>query len=285
MTDNKRDAGQVDAVASAESELSADEIAEAEAAVALATLPEDDRLPDHVRERVEAGGKAFLGERAKNHARKRAEDQGRDSAQKVATAGAQPLRALQSTTSAGSQIVGIDEREPSRAARPSSLSKLSAWGGWAFAAAAAVALFATRSPALSSRSAGEQAVTSPVVQRFALSGPGNGAGWLEYDRTHGTFKTELTRAPNIDAQRESMQLWLAFDGEGEPRPIAILDATGASNVLRTGTVCQANPGRGMPGSTSPSCLPVVAVVVTREAARGALLLDRDRVVLQGRPSP
>lgn len=246
-------------------ELSPEEIAEA--AVTLATLPEGDRLPSHVRERIEVRARALLGDRAKAHARKRAVDRTREDDEV-------PSRNLQSTTSAGSQVYGAFDEPAARGP-----SRLFGWSGWALAAAAAVALFVvSRGPSRTSvgASAGEPA--APAA-RLALEGDGRVAGELRYDPTRGTVALSLTAPPNVDATRESLQLWIAFQGDVAPRPVALLD--GPSLTVGEGArLCQGDPSRSAP------CVAIRDALVTREALGGSLVFSERKVVLRSsRGSP
>ena len=246
-------------------ELSPEEIAEA--AVTLATLPEGDRLPSHVRERIEVRARALLGDRAKAHARKRAEERTRDDDDV-------PSRNLQSTTSAGSQVYGAFDEPAARGP-----SRLFGWSGWALAAAAAVALFVlSREPSRTSLGASSGEPAAPSV-RLALEGDGRVAGELRYDPARGTVSLSLTAPPAVDATRESLQLWVAFQGDVAPRPVALLD--GPSLAVGEGArLCQGDPSRGAP------CTAIREALVTREALGGSLVFSERKVVLRSsRGSP
>ncbi|CAN5925379.1 hypothetical protein BH11MYX4_BH11MYX4_33750 [soil metagenome] len=236
-------------------ELSDEEIAEAEAAVTLATLPEGDRMPAHVRERVEFRGRAFVGELAKAHARTRA------------------ARNMQSTTGAGSQVV--ETAEAPVAPRATSLF---GWSGWAFAAAATAALFVSLSRGGSaSTTAG---APRPAEDRVRLSGADRSAGELRYDRASGSGTLTLSGLPKLDAERESLELWIRFDGDSAPRPIALVDASSATLALGEGKrLCQGDPATARSTQGSP-CVAIRDVLLTREDKRGSLVFREVNVVLR-----
>lgn len=256
-------------------EISDEELAEAAAAVALATLPQDELMPAHVRERVEVAAKAYLGNRAKVHARERAAD-----ADRLAAMGEPhgPPR-MQSTTSAGSHVVAPFDETPR--ARPTSLL---AWSGWGLAAAAVIALLAgrlSRSP--SSASAGADGAFAPSTEeRLVLRGAGDVAGELRHDRARGTATVKLTRAPRLDADRESLQLWVVFEGDTAPRPLALLDANGETTLGMGQPLCQGSPSAELP---APRCVALREAVVTLEERRGTVVFREDHAVMRGKRSP
>jgi hypothetical protein len=258
-----------------EIELSDEEIAEAEAALTLALLPEGDRLPGHVRDRVASDAKSFLDQRAKLHAQTRAESRARSTPPPAA-------RSLQSTTSAGSQVVSAFDQGAAPAPRSRS-SALFGWGGWALAAAAGMALFLapSRAPSRGGPAGGGAPSASLAVDAVALRGPGDARGELRYERSEGTGRVTLKGAPTLDPERESLQLWIAFVGDTSPRPVALLGG-GATEAFGAGQPVCVSPRAT--GDGEPRCAAVREVVVTRETRQGALVLAPERVVLRSGPA-
>lgn len=263
-----------------EPELSEEEIAEAEAAIALATLPEGDPLPPHVREQVEAAARSVLGNRAKAHALKRARE--REGIATTSEGRAPRPPSLQSTTGAGSQIIGaVEGRET---ARP---SPLFAWGGWGFAAAAAIALVVSHARSSSSAGAGDRdrgASSAPSVDRVALRGEDGTAGELRYDRTRGTGVVAFAKAPAWDPEHESLELWVALEGDVSLRPVDLIDATSGR---------EASFGEGKPlchsavlgDPSAPRCSAIRSVVITREERRGTMIFEDNHAVLRSVTRP
>lgn len=280
--DASKTAGELDSLGEP---LSDDEIAEAEAAVTLATLPDGERMPAHVRERVEASAKAVLGKRAKAHALKRAEGNERASVRLAAAGGAPSARSMQSTTSAGSQVAAI---EPEARPRP---TPLFAWAGWAFAAAAGIALVVSQSRGPSGHAAGGGPAAPPqaarVVDQIRLTGAGDAVGEVRYDRNEGTGVLKLSRAPSVDPQREALQLWISFDADRVLRPITLVNdgagAPAAEIAFGAGRpFCQ---GGLSSEHSAPRCVAIHDVVVTREDRRGALVFEEARAVLRAERAP
>jgi len=272
--------------------LSDEEVAEAEAAVTLALLPEEERLPTHLRERVEADAKAYFGNRAKVHAFKRAEARDRDRKQGIAQGKVPAAGNMQSTTSAGSQVMAAFADEPAAPVRLRSSSVI-ALAGWGLAAAACLALFVSQSrgPTTTRRSAGGSPTQAePVVERFTLTGPlarelgpgGQPVGELRFDRSLGTGVITISGGPTLDAQRESLQLWMAFDGDASPRAITLLEGVNELPFGAGRPVCE-SPRSG--GLSALRCASVREVVVTREEKRGTLVFVADRIVLRGVRTP
>ena len=219
------------------------------AAVTLATLEDGAPLPARVRERVEASGRRVLGERAKHHALRRAFESN-----------------ASSTTSAGSQVmVAIHDAAP---APPRRLGAY-AWRGGAALAAAAAVMLVVRSRIPSPATGG--AVHD--VERIEVGDASGMHGELRYDRGDGTGVFTLAQAPAVTTtEGERLQLWIAFEGDTAPRPVALLFAT--SLDVAFGAVCRPGP--------ASRCAPVQEVFVTREDTRGAFTFVAERTLLRGK---
>lgn len=264
--------------------LSEEELAEAEAALTLAFLPDGDRLPTKVRERVEADARSFFGQRAKVHAIRRADNKNREGQERAARGAGAASSKVQSTTSAGAHVVTAFDESPKAAPRSTSLL---GWAGWGLAAAACLALFVSQSRTPSrAPGSGVEARSDRVVDRLSLTGAGVGdgraRGELRYDRALGTGQISITDGPQLDGHLESLQLWIAFDGDASPRAIALLEGATELSFGAGRQVCQSPAASILSG---PRCAAVRDVVVTREDKRGTLVFVADRVVLRGGRTP
>lgn len=148
------------------------------------------------------------------------------------------------------------------------------YGGWALAAAAA-ALLVTRGPpapnGASDRSppapSGSATATS-IEQRFLVPAAGFELD-VRFDRAFGVGLVKSTRP--VD---DTLQVWLVFDGDRVPKPVALL-APGKTSVT-FGGVCPPEP------SVSARCTAAIETIVTRETARGAFTLPSDPAAVLGR---
>lgn len=267
------------------------ELEEAEAAVLLAVLPDGARLPARVRERVEDGARRYLGERAKLHAQKRAEARGgaRLDTDPAEGAGAH-AKSPTSTTAAGSHVVMAvaerSERQPWPGGPRTARSSFVAYGGWAFAAAASIALVLGRphgaetGPAVQRPSGPTSSTPAHVVDRLVLRGVGGPFAELRHDRTDGTAVLALAEASASDQDaREALQLWVAFEGDAAPRAITLV-ARGANEIaLGPGErLCQAPAG-----AATTRCAAVRDAYVTREDGRGSMMFAPERVMAATKP--
>ncbi len=252
---------------------SEEELAEAAAAVTLATLPEGERLPPALRERVEASGRAILGQRAKLHARRRAEERAHASLSELQ--GAKAPSSIHSTTSAGAQVVGMET-----AAVGPKPARLVTWTGWAFAAAACLALYVTRTQV---PQVGTPAASGSLVQLVGLVGPDEGAAELQYDRSAGAGTLRVRHVPAVDPERPRLELWVTLEGETTARAVTLFDGAADELLLVPGQIaCHAAPA-ALP-SPAP-CVAIRDVTVTREGPTGSLVLEPRRVVLRSRGAP
>lgn len=240
-----------------------EEIANAEAAVTLAVVPEEERLPEELRARVEADARAFLGQRAKEHARRRAET-------------AAPARSLDSTTAAGSQVLVPDDDEPVRAKAP-----LLPYAGWLVAVAASVALFVSHNRSAPS-AAGS---TNGTTQEITLLGAGGASGTVSFDRTRGTGLVRLAATPPGGDAKDRLQVWLTFEGDAAPRPV-LLVASGAKEASfgTESPLCLRAAGLE-PRSGAGVCAAIRSVQITRAPRTGVLVFEPSAVVMKADASP